>query len=818
MNTENTSKGEYVVSESSLRLKMAGFLFILFAVFLSIHWQPFGFTSSLDESWNAALNRAFAEEIQFGKDFVYTYGPYGFLLAPRSFPETFNDILVGRVFVGLLMGIGLWTLVVFCWKTNPWSTLFLVPFLFFFPNSGMPLDSFFVTLLTLPLLLYFYVNRGKISPILLLLLIGSALIGLVKHPYLVLGVSFVLLITVDEVLQQRRIPVMWIVYVGSVMGFWLLAAQSLENFFPFLKYGYQIVKGYSATMGTPGPLIEILSYILSIGFFFALMCIATLKRRNTFEFLPIIGLALVFFVTFKTAFVRHDAHAFASATTPIPIACLFCALLWPSVSQLSFGFKKFKPKVPIFLIAWILLFINASLIFHNYANHSYARYFLNSLYHLSTTGRMAVGFLSGQTDVQKIYDESVEKIRKANPLPKISGRTDLYPNETAVIFAYDLPYKPRPVFQSFAAYTGKLAELNAAHLRDADAPENILFDVWAIDQRLPSSDDGLSWPELLTRYYISDMTGKFLVLKRRAIPLNYSLAPLMEQSAKIGEWIELPDSWKSTAIWMQLEVRPTIIGKLSTTLLKLPPLFMEIELADGKFETYRVLADVANSGQLLSPLVKDSFDFFFLAAQRGKNLLHNSEVKRIRLVTKSWATLAYPQSYSITLSRLEFPRQDFSLTPGLSDYLAFAPVMSGQVLNGEVGIVKNIIGSRIRPVLLAHADTRIVMPLPEGVQNLYIGIGILDGAWEGAKAKSMSADGVEFRVLAILHDGREEVLFARWLDPHSNANDRGEKKEEIDLGGITAEKIVLETLSGPQGDPSWDWSYWSEFRFEFQEE
>jgi len=131
-------------------LKILGFIYILYAVFLSIPWQPGGFSYDLGSSFVVALNQAFAAKIQFGKDFIYTYGPYGFLWAPRYFPETYRDIVVGRSFVGFVIGIGLFYIFAYCWNKNKWSTIFLIPFLFFFPNSGFSPDSFFIILVTLP--------------------------------------------------------------------------------------------------------------------------------------------------------------------------------------------------------------------------------------------------------------------------------------------------------------------------------------------------------------------------------------------------------------------------------------------------------------------------------------------------------------------------------------------------------------------------------------------------------------------------------------------------------------------------------------------
>lgn len=167
---------------------------------------------------------------------------------------------------------------------------------------------------------------------------------------------------------------------------------------------------------------------------------------------------------------------------------------------------------------------------------------------------------------------------------------------------------------------------------------------------------------------------------------------------------------------------------------------------------------------------------------------------------------------------LDLPHQDFPLVPGWPDYKAFTLIKRGNVLHAEASDLQKRIGPKGKPVLLAHADTRIVILFPEGSQTLSVGYGILDEAWQGAKENSSKADGVEFRVLAIFPDGREEVLFAQWLDPHANPSDRGEKKREIDLTGMNPQDIALETLKGPKDDPSWDWSYWSEFKVEFKQQ
>ena len=74
------------------------------------------------------------------------------------------------------------------------------------------------------------------------------------------------------------------------------------------------------------------------------------------------------------------------------------------------------------------------------------------------------------------------------PLPPSIGSVEVYPWDVWLPLIHDLPYRPRPVFQSYAAFTTKLSEMNARHLISAK-PETLLFQVKTIDGRLPTVDD-----------------------------------------------------------------------------------------------------------------------------------------------------------------------------------------------------------------------------------------------------------------------------------------------------------------------------------------
>ena len=825
-----------------LWLKALGIVFLTYAVLMTLPWQPEGFSYDLDESYKVALNQAFAEGIQFGQDFVYTYGPYGIFQQVKYFPETYSSILIGRFFIALVAGIGLWTIFIHCLKRHRASCVFLLPFLFFFPNSGISLDTFYTVIVVLPLLVYFYVEEGKLpglSPVMLLLLSGAALAGLIKQTFLTLGIAVVLVISIDRVCR-RRSPLTAIVYLACLFGFWLLAGQAPQNIGSYLINAAQIVKGFSATMGTPGAIADCFVYLLATFSFVTVAAIATHRNRRRLDLLPIAVLALVFFLAFKGAFVRHDSgHALQAVMTSIPFACLYSALLWPDLGRAFWRLRRLKVKVPLWIVTWGLLLFSAQFLFSAHAQSDYVNYYTGAVRKTGLTIEAAGASLLGKVDRLSVYQDSLAAIRAANPLPELSGTTDLYPNEAAVILAYGLPYSPRPVIQSFSAYTGHLAEINAARLAGENAPETILFDVRAIDGRLPSSEDGLSWPALLTRYDVADITGKYLVLKRSATARDYSLTPAEPQTATLGEWVDLPTE-QAAATWMQIDARPGLVGRLTTTLFKLPPLFLDVELADGTVERRRVLADVLNSGQLLSPLVLDRSDFVYLAAQGWPETLKGARVRRMRLVAEGWGKWSYPSRYELTLSRFEFLPQLLAGVPGWERLSGLAALKRGETISAEGNRLESKAGPGGKLVLRSHANARVVVSLPDeaqadkaqigetqapfsvfGSQKLRLGYGILDEAWQEAQASDPAlfegtdsgpiADGVEFRVVALAENGMETVLFSQWLDPHVNEGDRAEKTVEIDLSNVVAKKLALETLSGPAQNSRWDWSYWSMF-------
>src|ERR1700730_1906518 len=82
-------------------------LFILWIILASFPVPPFGLGSGLDASWGYALNMAHAQHLVFGKDFIFTFGPLGYLTCPDPDLADRFTTLAFRLAAYLLFGWGI---------------------------------------------------------------------------------------------------------------------------------------------------------------------------------------------------------------------------------------------------------------------------------------------------------------------------------------------------------------------------------------------------------------------------------------------------------------------------------------------------------------------------------------------------------------------------------------------------------------------------------------------------------------------------------------------------------------------------------------
>lgn len=778
-------------------LLIIGLLLLGFCLLTILPWSASGYGFDLDQSWAIALHVAFANKFQFGTDFVYTYGPYGFIQIDIYHPDTYGYLFALRFLIAVAVWAGLFKLVRYCFSRRNGAVVWLIPLLLFFPNMAAWMEYFQFIVVVLPVVLYFYVSK-RISPALVLTIATLALACLVKHTYLLLGIFFIVLITIDELFKLKRLPLVAILYLVFSWIFWSFALQDLANIPAYFTNNWQTVSGFSYALGIAGKLDEVLLYLLGTGLFLLLIGLVEWRSRQWWGLLPTLALSAVFFITFKGAFTRHDSHALQAFFNIIPLVLIFTAVLWQQIWQYHWQWvKQFKAGITLFVASYLVLLSMSYIIQGRYLSFESGSYITNAVRSTIDKTTPAINLVTGKTNFEAAVNLNKTRVQQSNTLPPTSGTVDLYPNEIASIFAYDLPYQPRPVFQSFSAYTKELAQLNARHLTSADAAESILFDINPIDGHLASFEDGLSWPELLTRYDITNLEGRYLLLKRSPQPREYRFEAIARETVSLGEWYEVPDN--SEPVWAKLDLHPNLWGKLAAAALRLPDLYLEIETADGMQVKYRAIPKLLDAGFLISPVLSTRWDFLALATSNWQQKLATQQVTRFRIVNDGINSWLYPPEFQVALSQLTFPRQDFEGVIGWQEW-------NQQIIPQPVsGSLQRLALDSQQFVWLAHAPAKLALNLTGTQRQLSLKFGILDDGVASA-LENNAGDGVEFRII-VEQDDEEKVLFSRQLRPRE-VGDRGIQQATLDLTQVDATRLILETVSGR--DSEWDWSYWSE--------
>jgi hypothetical protein len=369
--------------------------------------------------------------------------------------------------------------------------------------------------------------------------------------------------------------------------------------------------------------------------------------------LPLAGLGAILFIIFKQGYVRHDRHEITAVMALLLISWMCLAMARPD-NWRSAGLA-------------LLLLLGSGLM----ASSMFSRWFpgeglrtqMGGTFNRYSLVAPVNGVFTGY--LRDDYENKFARLRRSSSLPPMKGGTDLYSYYQSILFAHDLRYQPRPVIQSYSAYTPELAGLNAAHLRTGHAADNLLFAIQRIDNRFPALDDGLSWPELLTRYDVkgpADAEGTYLLLSRAATPREYHLTPLRDTLVRWGEPVTPPSATEGP-IWVEIEIKKTLIGTVVAILYKPPVLMLTVSQRDHGQQDFRLVPDMARGGFLLSPVIGDTRAFAALASADGQRDLVGREVMSMTLSadTRSRSTICYQSPMAVRFYRLDFPRQDFKM-------------------------------------------------------------------------------------------------------------------------------------------------------------
>ncbi|MFM0499357.1 hypothetical protein [Paraburkholderia caffeinilytica] len=620
----DTIKQTKQVAVLSLRASIK-ILAVLSLLIAGLSIMPFGPAMGSVEVWTYALNEAVANHLVFGRDVIFTFGPFASVYTQLYHPATYPIALIGSaiIAIGYCAGFALLS-----FKDRP-LLLLLVPLL---GAESWVRDA---TLMTPPLLLMLIAFRISLPPgsiarikmtpsaavlvsavsmsIGILPLIKASFSGLVAVE---LALSAVMLVCGQHL--RTAIAIVLIALLSMVSG-WVWTGQPLDGLLQFFLAQTPIISGYSEAMSIEGHVSQVYHWLIA-----ASLCVLAFyfyvgRSRGLLGAIAIASFVFYLFVCFKAGFVRQDMH-------PRIAAAAFLA------AGLSLA-----PMVPVrqgIVIALVAL-SGWSVIEHSMPDFRRDLVFQrpHDVYKplFDTLARR----ITGLDSFPQMFAATKQGIRDKTPLPSITGTADVYPIRMDILFANDIKWAPRPIIQSYSAYTPKLDQLNAEHLIGANAPQNVIFTAIAIDHRLPSIEDALSWRELLSRYSIVDRISltnpdqNYLHMVRRKAPIPSELTPLADMETSINTPLAVPPS--DGILIAKIDMQPTVLGKIALGLYKLPEVFIELTLTDDRTFRFRYIPSMGETGFVLSPLVQSNNDFLAMASGKTDAL----RVKQMKLTTST---------------------------------------------------------------------------------------------------------------------------------------------------------------------------------------
>jgi len=544
-----------------------------------------------DGSYQYAFNFFFDNNTQIGKDILFTYGPFGFLLWPQPIGNNLlfaTTITVVTKFTFILTALLLNNQVKI--KTHFVSTAFIIGFTFLVALQ-ISLHNLLIFLPVLLLLLHNFSN--KIFPLVIASIVVSCAL-MVKASAGILSLlaltSYLIMVTIrDRRPQPLLISVLTL--VSTFLVTWFLLYKNLNGVLDYFIATLEFSVGNSSAMTINPKNNWWLITIFILSFFLLPLALKDKNIQLLYMVLMLTGAAF-----FKYAFSREDHVGHL-------LYYVFQFLYVLFIVSLSIEKKH--------LIAASVVFLALLLFIHSSPYKSSIPSFYQSLLIFYQFQKPT----SFKNHTQILVDRSNRPLTKRRldqeTLSIVGDKTiDSYPWDTLYIAANQLNWKPRPVIQSYISYTPYLDTQNEVFFRSAQAPKYLLWekthfggDLGSIDGRYLLNDEPLTLLAILSNYVTAHETVDHILLKRAETPTLRRASVTSKKQYKWEEWIEAPNITTDSEdiLRARITIKRTLFQKIKLLIYKEFDSYITYKFKNGEQSKYRLIIDNAQNGVWINP-------------------------------------------------------------------------------------------------------------------------------------------------------------------------------------------------------------------------
>ena len=757
-----------------------------------------------DSSWTSVLSYAYQKGLQFGKDIAFSYGPLGFLLTPYLCPQArwlrwLTDVALCSAVV---VGVCLWT------RRLPriWRWGVLTVFTWMAANADPRTELLLYLGLLAWSMLCLEEHRQRPWLWVLSLAIFSALavfasLAKVTFPF-VAGLGVVML-SIDLALRGKPgfgllFPVAFALCL--LLG-WIAAGQNPANFALYLTNAVSMSRCYDQAMGNQDfPLFVLaaawmvllaLIVLLIGGFWIGKREAKNARGRRVVKFAWLVGLV---FIVWKQGFVQVGRDHGEIFLGFVPTLVLASAAL-PGRSRLA----KWVGACAA-IACCLTAFVSSQWLLAGAFRSWVTRPFVL----LADHARVALHPVQYLNRLEELQNSEYA----AAQLPKLrqqigASSVDVFGYNQAYAILNHLNFRPRPIFQSYAAYNERLMRLNEQFYASRAAPDFVLFRLTPIFERFPPLEDALVLRRLLLDYQPIDSEGPFILLKaREQTPAQLQL--LREGTLRPGELLSMRDWFKSN-VWISMEIEPTALGSIRSFFYKAPKVELGVWMFDGaklKMAKFTAPPAMLATGFLANPLELETQDIMDLYAGRKVARAAAYSIELPAGAKSLWQDTVRYQVYRIEnqLGKSAAPEME-----RLVEFPGFEATPEQVICSG----VHKIISVGGKPALVLVGGGYLQFRIPAEAKFVKGNFGFAAAAYllGGGTA------GAEFRIEEQYPDGHVDLLYSQVLKPFANTDDRGMKPFEIACPGSGERRLFLRAVPFSGVNPARDWTCWSEVGF-----
>lgn len=599
---------------------LSRYRYVLLALLLALYTLPLQVAHvpnySLDGSWITALNHAIHSGAVFGRDFVFTYGPLGFF-------STRNDALLSRWWLLLadaLLVLGYFRffrkyVVVEKWWWIPALAVVLMLrstnysqslFLLFITSVSMCVRekgndyvSMAYTALIGVVLFFIKVNYGIVAlPVLLALLIW----GMWNKQYRQAGMAAII----------------------AIVSFVVICAFTHIAVGDYIRYSLPLISHYDEAMGVQirrGEL-QFAGSVIFLAVFVGLLAGYLFRQKKMLpsESLVLCGIwAFAFFMMYKNGFTRYDQYHFSEYYATMPYLLLMVMTFMGAGAKLR---SWWLPVASMLLSGYCMILPDIK---DGSLNVSYYASYMSPISYWASLTQPA-GHVSREL-----------RVLGADKRAEIGNHSmDIFTWEVQLADNYGMNYKPRPIPQSYSAYSAELDSLNAAHFYHNGRPDMLLFQNFPIDGRYCFWDEALTKAAISINYHLIDSIQ--VNCKGRLVDDPFDTYLLFQAN---NDHYEQPQyrvlEQKTVALWdtvavkypgdkpifMKADIAYSKSGKLRRIFYQVPDLRIVLFFDDGSTGEFKAVRSVFNTPVLINKLVRtnaEALNFFTGHAERNRNV------------------------------------------------------------------------------------------------------------------------------------------------------------------------------------------------------